>query len=94
MNSIGARQVAPVGGQPARGSQREQQAQSSAGDADQQALGHLLANERETAAAQRRADGDLFAAGCRARHQQVGEVQAGDQQHAADGAEQHQQRAS
>ena len=90
MDGFGAWEVAPVGGQPLRGSEREQQAKAAAGEADQETLGHLLADEREPATAERSADCDLFATGCRARHEQVRNVETRDEQHAADCAEKHQ----
>ena len=62
MNGIGTWQIAPVSSEPARRSEREQQSEPSAGHADQQAFGHLLANQSKPAAAQCSADGNLFAA--------------------------------
>ena len=58
------------------------------------ALDQQLADEPPAAGAQAEADGDLLLPRGGAGHQQVGDVRAGDQQHQADHAHQHHQRAS
>ena len=63
---------------------------SAAEPGDDQALGDQLAHHVGSIGAEREARGDLLAPAGEARQQQVGDVGAGDQQHAADGAEQQQ----
>ena len=65
---------------------------SAAGDRQQRALGQQLAHEPAAPGAERRAHRELAAAPQHARQHQVRDVRAGDQQHAADGAQQHEQR--
>ena len=62
--------------------QRDEHAERPADAGEQQALGHQLADHPLAAGAHRRADGQLAPAPERAGEQQVGEVRAGDQQHA------------
>ncbi|MDQ3137822.1 MAG: hypothetical protein M3Q93_09600 [Gemmatimonadota bacterium] len=72
--------------------EREEQAQASAGQRQQHALGQELTHEPLPAGAKRGPDGDLLRAGRGARQQQIGDVGACDQEHEPDGAQQHQQR--
>ena len=67
-------------------------AQRAARGGQQQALGHQLAAQAPGACAQRRAHRHLLAARAAARQQQVGQIDAGDQQHQADRAPQQPQR--
>ena len=60
----------------------------SAGRREQQALDDLAADKLHAAAAERGADGGLAAARGGTRHQQVRDVEAGDQQQAAGGGKQ------
>jgi hypothetical protein len=60
--------------------------------AEQGALGEELADQAGAARAERRPDGDLARARLRPRQQQVRHVDAGDQQHEADRAKQHEER--
>ena len=55
---------------------------------EQHAFGEQLADDAAAAGADGGADGDLARAAGGARQQQVGDVGAGDQQHAADRAQQ------
>src|ERR1035438_9712038 len=65
-------------------------AATTTGQTDQQTLRHLLADKNNTAAAKRTADRNLPAPSRRPRHQQIGEVQAGNQEHAAHRTQQYQ----
>ena len=64
----------------------------AAGERQQHAFGQQLADDAAAAGADRGADRDLALPAGGADQQQVGDVGAGDQQHEADRAEQHQQR--
>ena len=57
-----------------------------------EALGEELPDHPSAVGADRRADGELARARCPAHQEQVGDVGASDQQHAADGAEEDPQR--
>ena len=70
----------------------EQHAQDAPGDGEQDAFGEELADDAGAAGSQGGADGKLALAAGGAHQQQVGHVGAGDQQHQADGAQQHEQR--
>ena len=72
--------------------EREQETQCSPGDADKQALGHLLPDKGKPAATQGAAYCKFFPPGCATRHQQVRDIQAGDQQHTSHRTKQHNQR--
>ena len=90
---VGARHL--VGEQRRAGAQRalgEQQAGGAAGEAEHQRFDEQLLQHAAAPGAERGADRDLLAAAERAREQQVADVGAGDQQHEADGGEQHHQR--
>ena len=60
-----------------------QETENSAGEADQQALCHQLANQRAPRGAQRLADGDFLVASGGPHQEEVRQVGAGDQQGAA-----------
>ena len=68
------------------------QAERAADDRQHHALGEQLADDAAARAAERGADRDLALAARGAHQQQVRDVRARDQQHEADGAEQHEQR--
>ncbi len=61
---------------------------------EDEALGEHLADERRAAGTQGGAHGELFAAGGGAGEQQVGEVDADDEQDEADRAPEHDERAA
>ena len=61
------------------------------GEGKQEALGEELTGEPEAAGTDRGANSDLAGARSGAGQQEVRDVEAGDEQHHADGAEQHQQ---
>ena len=69
---------------------RQQQPETAADDAEDDAFGEELADEAAAGGAERAAHRHLAFARRRAREQQVGDVGAGDQQDEADGAEKHQ----
>ena len=71
---------------------RDQQADGAARDREHGALGEQLPNEAAAAGAERGTDRDLGLSRRRAGEHQVRHVGAGNQQHQADGAEQHEQR--
>ena len=71
------------------GAIREREPGRSAGERQQRALGDELPDEPRAPGAERRPDGHLGLARGRPREQQVRDVDAGDQQDEADGAEQH-----
>ena len=71
-----------------------QQAENAAEDSDQDAFGEELADEAGPAGAEGGADGDFFLASGGAGEQEVGDVGAGDEQHEADRAEQHEHGAA
>ena len=62
------------------------------GERQHHALGEELADQAAASGADRRAHDDLAAARRGARQQQIGDVGAGDEQHEAHRAEQHEQR--
>ena len=64
----------------------------AAGERDDETLDQQLLDDAPPAGAEREADGDLALTRRGARDQQVGDVGAGDQQHAADHRHQHPQR--
>ena len=67
-------------------------AQHAADGRHQRALGQHLQRQAQASAAERGADGELVLARGAARDQQIGDVDAGHEQQAADGAEQDEQR--
>ena len=69
----------------------EQEAGDAAGSGEQQAFGEELADHTQAAGAQGGADGNFAGAIGSARQQQVGDVQACDEQHESNGAERNQQ---
>ena len=71
-----------------------EQAQRPAGERQQHALGHELAEEPAAARAERGPHRELPMPRFRARQQQVGEVRARNQQHESDGRLQHPDRAA
>ena len=71
---------------------RHSDAEHAAGRGDERALDEQLARQPQASAAERGADRELVLARRTARDQQVGDVDAGNQQQAADGAEQREQR--
>ena len=68
----------------------QQHAGGAAEHGQEHAFGHELAHHLASARAEREARGDLAPARGKAREQQVGDVRARDQEHAADGAEEQQ----
>jgi hypothetical protein len=72
------------GGRSSRG---PRPARGRAGGGEEDALGEELPDDAAAARAEGDADGDLAPARGGAREQQVGDVGAGDEQHAADGSE-------
>ena len=78
--------------QPMKRGEGEQKSQRAAGGRKQQALHQPLADQTQPAPAQCGADSQLFAPCRRARHQQIGHIEAGDQQQAAGRLQQHIER--
>ena len=72
--------------------ERQGDAQHAAGEGQQQALGEELPHQLTPGGAERQPDGDLPLAHEGAGDQQVGDVGAGDEQHQADHAHQHDER--
>ena len=75
----------PEPGERAHG---EQQAEHAAGDGEDERFGEVLADETPAAAAERGADGEIFLACGRAGDEQIGDIEAGDEQDADGGGEQ------
>ncbi len=71
---------------------REQQADHAAADREQQALRKELTGDALAAGPKRDAHGDLAATRQPAREEEIGEICAGDEQHATDRTQQHPQR--
>jgi hypothetical protein len=78
--------------QRAGGPHRHQQAEQTAGQRDDQALGQKLPHERPPSGSQSQPDGHFTAARGGARQQQVGHIGAGDQQHQSHQGHQRNQR--
>ena len=77
----------------ARGPSREEQAQRAASDRQQNAFGEQLANQAAAAGAQGGANRKFSRASRGARQQEIRDIDARDQQHESDRAEQqHQER--
>ena len=70
----------------------DDEAERAAAERQQRALDQQLPDDGAPSAAERHARGDLARARARAREQQPGDVDAGDEQHEADGAPQHEER--
>ena len=70
----------------------EDEPERAAREREHDRLGEELPDDARAARAERRAHRDLLAAPERPREDEVGDVGAGDQQHEADRAEQHEQR--
>ena len=70
---------------------RQQRAERTARDRNQEALGEELPHQIGAPRTKRDTDGHLLAADRRAREQQVGDIRAGDEQYGGDGAHQHDQ---
>ena len=88
-----ARQAGRVDGeQRADADDAENRPEHAAGERQHDALGQQLAHDAAAARADGGAHGNLAPPAGRAHEQQVGDVRAGDQQHEADGADEHQQR--
>src|SRR5215470_7741864 len=90
MNVTRAWQLLPILGQPPGYPERKQNSERSTDQGNKKTFCHLLANESQPASTQRAANSHLFAPCRAARDQQVGNVQAGNQQHAAHSAQQYQ----
>ena len=68
----------------------QQQSEQAADDAENEAFGEKLANQTSSPCAKRGAHGNLGLPGRRLREEEIGDVDAGDQQHEPDRAEKHQ----
>src|SRR5277367_3343199 len=88
MDGVGARHVSPTCCEPAGCSQSKHDSQNAAAEADEQAFRQLLTAESQATAAERGANRDLFAAGRGARYEQIGNIEARDEEQAADCAKQ------
>ncbi len=69
-----------------------QQPEAAGERGEQQALGEQLTNQPSASGAQRQAHGGFLLSRHAAREQQIGDIDAGDQQQQADRGKQHQQR--
>ena len=88
VHRVHPRHIRPRLNHPAHPSPRQRKSHRASCRRQHQALRHLLAQQPPPAASQCRANRSLFASRSRARHQQIGHIQAGNQQHAAGGTEQ------
>ena len=70
----------------------DEKAEGSAADGENDGFSEQRLDDSGAACAERRADGDLFAAAEYAREDEIGNVGAGDEQHEGDRSEHHQQR--
>ena len=90
-----ARDAAGIGGdQQAESAEGQQNAEDGAGEGEQDAFDDELLKEASQSGADGGAHGDFAAAGFGARQQEVGDVDAGNEEDEADRAEQHEHGAA
>ena len=92
LTSSGAPSTGMKAMQALRHHRRQPETDEAAGAGEQQALDEELAHELAARGAERQPHGDLALAHEAARDEQVGDVGAGDEQHQADHAHQHDER--
>ena len=87
--------AAGIGGdQQAESAEGQQNAEDGAGEGEQDAFDDELLKEASQPGADGSADGDFAAAGFGARQQEVGHIDAGDEENEANRAEEHEHRAA
>src|SRR5579862_3621305 len=84
MDGVGAGHVIPMHCEPAGRRESERHSKNAAAEADEQAFRQLLATKAQATAAKCRANRDLFAAGRGASHEQIGNIEACDEEQTAD----------